>query len=184
MYIRYSPFIPINYIFLFCVVLLLVLSGWMEIYIFHESGLDITLFSLFVFWFIWFVHNIIQNKAMNITKIIMDTDQIIIITPKEKHIFDLDKVLIEDTWLRCIKILKVSKKFHISSAFVHVNDFLKLEEKIQKKININLNEKLKNLSLVLIVLAIMSTAYIFNVEFDHILYSTIGIYLIYQISKK
>ncbi len=186
MHIRYNPIVPINYRFLFCIVLIFILSIWMEVYMFHESSLKIPLYSLFSFWFIWFTYDAIQNKLMHITKITMDTDKIIIVTLDEKYIFDLDEVLIEETWLGCIKILKISNKFHLSSAYINAKDFTKLEQKLQKnKININdLNLKFKILLFATTILSIMTISNILNIEFDGVLYSIIGIYLVYQIFKK
>ena len=176
---------PINYKFLFCTTLLLVLSVWMEVYIFRETGLKIALLSLFIFWFIWFVHDAIQNKLMHIIRITMNANNIIIVTLREQYTFALDEVTIEETWFGCIQILKISKDFHISSAFINMKDFTNLEQKLQKnKININdLNVKFKIPLLVATILSIITASNILNIEFDDILYSIIGIYLIYQILK-
>jgi len=186
MIIKYNPIIPINYLFFKCIFLIGILSILIEVYLLSEINLMVILFVLFVFWITWFSYDMIQNKKMDIKNMLIEEHYFIVITSNKKYMFRFDEVFIEKTWFGCIKNLKVSNKFYLSSAYINGKDFIGLEQKLQKKnINIiNLNIKYKILSFVIVSSLIMILSKILNIRFDNILYSIIGIYLAYQIFKK
>jgi len=186
MKIRYNPIIPINYSFLLCIGIILILSIWLEVYFLSETNLIVAIFVLLIFWVTWFVHDAIQNKIMHITDIMIEESRFIIITLNEKYTFALDDVSIEVIGFGCIKELNIANTFYISSGYINVKDLNYLEQRLNKK-KISLNDlsiKFQMLLFITITMIIVIASNILNIGFDSILYSIIGIYLGYQILKK
>jgi len=184
MKIRYNPIIPINYSFLLCIGLILILSMWLEVYLLSEANLIVAIFVLLTFWVTWFVHDAIQNKTMHITDIMIEESRFIIITSSEKYTFSLDDVSIEG--IGCIKNLNIANTFYISSGYINVKDLNYLERRLtKKKISLkDLSIKFQILLFITIIMIIIISSNILNIGFDSMLYSIIGIYLAYQILKK
>ena len=185
MRIRYNLYIPVNIRFLLCVMLVLLLWVGMALLDDYEENVKVVFYALFSFWSVWFVYEAMQNRTVKISSITLDSAGIIVTAQNQTYTFSFAEIEIDEIFLGCIKTVNIANRFYLNSIYIHTKDFIEIEKRVWKYRDINsstLQHKL--LLFVSITVLIIVLSEIFHIGFDAVLYSLIGIYLLYQAGKK